>query len=215
MPTEPTGRRAAKKAHNRAALLDAARELMIRDGYRDTLLDAVAERVGLTKGAIYSIFGGKGQLLGALIEAGAVDVGWPPIGDLVDPDLDLDGQATRIAQEWARLSGLRVPMAAHSFALEVASLTLRDPELFDAQAERMSIHVAELADVFEGRVSPSGAIVTRTGAETFAGAFAALMQGLAQRAFNNPSARSPTTFVAAASALCQIVEPTPGGTSIL
>ncbi|MEM9607884.1 MAG: helix-turn-helix domain-containing protein [Actinomycetota bacterium] len=212
--TAPTGKRAAKKAHNRAALIEAARELMIRDGYRDTLLDAVAERVGLTKGAIYSIFGGKGQLLGALIEAGAVDVGWPALDEFVDRSLDLEDQAATIAAEWARLSGLRVPLSAHAFALEVASLTLRDPELFDAQAERMTLHVTELSDIFEDRTAPSGAIVTRTGADVFAGAFAALMQGLSQRAFNNPSERSTAVFVNAAIALCRIVDQTPGGTEI-
>ncbi|MEM9513463.1 MAG: helix-turn-helix domain-containing protein [Actinomycetota bacterium] len=210
---EPIGRRAAKKAHNRAALLDAARELMMRDGYRDTLLDTVAERVGLTKGAIYSIFGGKAQLLVALIEAGDVDVGWPSLDALIDPSLDLEGQAAAFAGEWARLSGLRVPMSAHAFALEVASLTLRDPELFDAQAERMSHHVAALATVFAGRRSPSGATVTRLGADVFAPAFAALMQGLAQRAFNNPSERSPVAFERAATALCALVDQTPGGTT--
>ena len=51
--------RAETKEHNRQALLEAAREHDDRDGYRDTLLDEVAEDAGLTKGAIYSIFGGK------------------------------------------------------------------------------------------------------------------------------------------------------------
>ncbi|MEM8906095.1 MAG: helix-turn-helix domain-containing protein [Actinomycetota bacterium] len=209
--TALTGKRATKKAHNRAALIEAARELMIRDGYRDTLLDAVAERVGLTKGAIYSIFGGKAQLLCALIEAGAADVGWPAVDEFVDRSLDLEDQAARIAAEWARLSGLRVPLSAHAFALEVAALTLRDPELFDAQAERMTLHATELADIFEGRTAPSGAIVTRAGADVFAGAFAALMQGLSQRAFNNPSEHSTAVFVNAAIALCRLVDQTPGG----
>ncbi|WP_420453761.1 TetR/AcrR family transcriptional regulator [Ilumatobacter sp.] len=207
-------RRAEKKAGNRAALIAAARDLMIRDGYRETLLDSVAAQVGLTKGAIYSIFGGKRQLLRALIEEGAAELAWPSIAHVLEDGLSLQEQARRIADEWGRLSGMRVPMWAHSFALEVSSITLRDPELFDAQAARMREHVDELAAIFSGATSPAGHVVTDGGAEAFASAFAALMQGLSQRVFNDPSESAPNKFADAAVALAHLVDATPGATRI-
>ncbi|HZP45830.1 MAG TPA: helix-turn-helix domain-containing protein [Candidatus Binataceae bacterium] len=47
----------------RDRLLDAAAELFARKGYDATSVDAIAERAGLTVGALYRHFSGKGELL--------------------------------------------------------------------------------------------------------------------------------------------------------
>src|SRR5437867_12113787 len=60
--------RAEARDDNRRALLAAARDLIVEVGYSSAQLDQIAERAGLTKGAIYSIFGGKLELLRALAE---------------------------------------------------------------------------------------------------------------------------------------------------
>ncbi len=52
-----------------AALVAAARELFAADGYAATSLDAVVERAGLTKGALYHHFAGKRELFAAVFEA--------------------------------------------------------------------------------------------------------------------------------------------------
>jgi AcrR family transcriptional regulator len=51
-----------------AALLDAARELMVRDGYAAASLDDIVERANLTKGALYHHFTGKQALFRAVHE---------------------------------------------------------------------------------------------------------------------------------------------------
>ncbi|MEX2375064.1 MAG: helix-turn-helix domain-containing protein [Dehalococcoidia bacterium] len=51
------------------ALINAARELFARDGYEATLLDDVARKAGVTKGALYHHFGGKRALFRAVFEA--------------------------------------------------------------------------------------------------------------------------------------------------
>lgn len=66
--------RAESREDNRHALLAAARELIIEVGYASAQLDEIAERAGLTKGAIYSIFGGKLELLRAVVDAHARQV---------------------------------------------------------------------------------------------------------------------------------------------
>jgi AcrR family transcriptional regulator len=51
------------------ALVAAARELFAADGYAATSLDAVVERAGLTKGALYHHFAGKRELFAAVFAA--------------------------------------------------------------------------------------------------------------------------------------------------
>jgi AcrR family transcriptional regulator len=48
------------------ALVDAARELFVRDGYDATSLSTVAARANVTKGAVYHHFEGKRQLFEAV-----------------------------------------------------------------------------------------------------------------------------------------------------
>lgn len=49
-------------------LLDAAEQVFSENGYANTTLQEIAERAGLTRGAIYWHFRDKAQLLDALLE---------------------------------------------------------------------------------------------------------------------------------------------------
>ncbi|HEY5803612.1 MAG TPA: TetR/AcrR family transcriptional regulator [Lysobacter sp.] len=51
----------------RNQILAAASELFLRDGYANTSIDAVIEKVGGSKRAIYSHFGGKDDLFAAMV----------------------------------------------------------------------------------------------------------------------------------------------------
>lgn len=59
--------RAERREQTREALLEAAAQLFAVNGVHATTLDAVAEAAGLTKGAVYSNFDGKDDLVRALI----------------------------------------------------------------------------------------------------------------------------------------------------
>jgi AcrR family transcriptional regulator len=52
-----------KRQRTRAVLIDAALSIIDEAGFEAVTLDAVAARVGMTKGAVYSNFRSKGQLL--------------------------------------------------------------------------------------------------------------------------------------------------------
>ena len=74
---KPSGRRAPKgdkRQRTRAALLEAARELVREKGYEGTTLQDVAARAGMTSGAIYGNFKNRDDLFLAL---GMTY--WPPI----------------------------------------------------------------------------------------------------------------------------------------
>lgn len=61
-----SGRRRQVAARNRAAVLDACRDLLFRDGYQATTVRAVAERAGVSPETVYKTFGGKPGLVKAL-----------------------------------------------------------------------------------------------------------------------------------------------------
>ena len=63
-----------KRARTRAKLLEAARELIREKGYERTTLQDVAQRAGMTSGAIYGNFKNRDELFIALAE-----VYWAPI----------------------------------------------------------------------------------------------------------------------------------------
>jgi len=63
------GRRGPRNsAGRREKILKAASELIVKQGYRGTSLDAVVERAGCSKSAIYEFFGSKDGMLAALSE---------------------------------------------------------------------------------------------------------------------------------------------------
>lgn len=64
----PRPSRQERRAQTRAALLDAAERLWAERGIRGASLDEIAARAGLTKGAVYSNFASKAELVLALLE---------------------------------------------------------------------------------------------------------------------------------------------------
>lgn len=70
MPGEPTRRLTRDEARQQTCerLLDAAADEFKRLGYRGASLEAIAEAAGYTKGAIYSNFDTKADLLKALVD---------------------------------------------------------------------------------------------------------------------------------------------------
>ncbi|HEX2285720.1 MAG TPA: TetR/AcrR family transcriptional regulator [Mycobacterium sp.] len=61
-------RRKEKQAQTRAALVEAAREVLAERGLADTSLDGIAARAGYTKGAVYANFTSKEELYLALLD---------------------------------------------------------------------------------------------------------------------------------------------------
>jgi AcrR family transcriptional regulator len=72
-----------KRARTRAKLLEAARELIRKKGYQRTTLKEVAQRAGMTSGAIYGNFRNRDELFMAL-----ADVHWAPIKPVFTPGSD-------------------------------------------------------------------------------------------------------------------------------
>src|SRR3954451_7937551 len=82
-PSDPSPRRKPKgdkRDRTRAALLEAARALVREKGYDRTTLEEVAQRAGMTTGAIYGNFKNRDELFVALGQ-----MYWAPIQPRVRP----------------------------------------------------------------------------------------------------------------------------------
>ncbi|MBT2388463.1 TetR/AcrR family transcriptional regulator [Streptomyces sp. ISL-1] len=78
--------RAELQQLNRAKVLAAARDEFAGRGFRDAKVDGIAERAGLTRGAVYSNFPGKRALYFAVLADLAERVPEPPALDGAAPD---------------------------------------------------------------------------------------------------------------------------------
>src|SRR5438105_4653375 len=96
-----------KKAATRTKLLRAAATVVAKNGAMAASLDAIAERAGMTKGAVYSNFDSKAALLEAL-------------GELAGPTVDVAG-----VYDARRTLGENLEEIGRSAARELASVSNR------------------------------------------------------------------------------------------
>ena len=178
----PRRSRAQSRADNRQALLAAARELIVEVGYAGAQLDEIADRAGLTKGAIYSIFGGKLELLRALVEEHATAI-------VPELDLDLDASGTltaedlldRLVRSYLRLLDRKDTKRLLAFELDLGGLALRDPATLDAVLVREKTLADRLAEALTGRPRRSGVPLSAEQAAIAADLVLGSIAGLGQR----------------------------------
>lgn len=103
MITDDQAARTDRRGRTREALLDAAQLLWAERGIRGASLDDVAGAAKLTKGAVYSNFAGKTDLLLALLDRHTTnDLGPDLAADLRDPHLPLDERCHQAGEDFAR-----------------------------------------------------------------------------------------------------------------
>ena len=134
MATEPVSPRRQpkgdKRDRTRAKLLEAARSLIREKGYEHTTLEAVAERAGMTTGAIYGNFKNRDELFISLGQTY-----WAPIRPQVRPgatfpeilralaDATLAALPDRRAAAVGRLTGLAYTLTHEELRAKVADFT--------------------------------------------------------------------------------------------
>jgi AcrR family transcriptional regulator len=128
-----SSRRRETARRNRLAVLEAGRELLLRDGYQATTIRAVAERAGLSPDTVYKSFGNKQKLVKAVYDVAlAGDDERVPIGQRpavrrvfaeTDPARKIELYAAFVADLMERVGGL------------LAVLAEADPELAEVRQE--------------------------------------------------------------------------------
>jgi AcrR family transcriptional regulator len=150
MDAESRPKAGGKRERTRAALVAAALEVVAEKGFAAASLDEIAARAGMTKGAIYSNFSGKAELLLAAVSARGLTLasGRPEAATIGE---ELNAMATDLAATLRRATG------EASFLAEFQLYALRDPEIRKGVAATYSegftataAYLARLKDVAPG-----------------------------------------------------------------
>lgn len=180
-----------KRARTRAALLQAARELIRERGHARTTLQAVAERAGMTSGAIYGNFRNREALFVAL-----ADAYWAPIQPVVAPDSSFAEKMQALAAAtiaaiperrdaaYGRLNGMAHALTHEAMRVQVQAVTA---ESFARGAEWLT----SVADD-DGLPMPADQLVV---------VIHALMEGLLFQRFMTPELVPDAVFYSAFAAL--------------
>jgi AcrR family transcriptional regulator len=121
-PDEQRSTVGGKRDRTRAALIAATLAVVADKGFAGASLDEIAARAGMTKGAIYSNFSGKAELLLAAVSARGLTLA---------PTAPLDGS---MAEHLEAMSGALAAMIGRArgeaaFLAEFQLYALADPEL--------------------------------------------------------------------------------------
>ena len=113
-----------RRAATRARLIEAAAAAVVEKGFRDTTLDAIAARAGMTKGAIYDNFASKEDLFVAVMSCNP--------GRLPLPDSPQGSTAEKLAAMAAAVTSdneadrLQIPLRAEFLLYSLAHPEMRE-----------------------------------------------------------------------------------------
>jgi AcrR family transcriptional regulator len=182
-----------KRVRTRAKLLEAARELVRERGYERTTLQAVAERAGMTSGAIYGNFKNRQDLFTAL--GGTY---WPAIRPTAPSTADLREKMRALAE--ATLAALPERRGAvvgrltgMAYALDNADLR---SEVQKVTAESYAVGAAWLAGEDPGKLPMPPHLMVAV--------IHALTEGLVFQRFLTPDLVPDEVFYAAFDALAGV-----------
>ncbi|MDP9864946.1 MULTISPECIES: TetR/AcrR family transcriptional regulator [Streptosporangium] len=190
--------RAESKAANKRALIEAAREVVGREGSKAKLED-IAELAGLTTGAVYSLFGGKNDLMVALVDDYTGPLDLRSIG-AAEPGIPLEEVVAEVARRFLRMSADPRAAGGLLFETRVLDLVLNDPDLRGRLNASIRSTEVDLAALFTGR-EHDGAAVTGEQALRLARALKALLSGLGQGVVLGAHEADEEFFVETAQAL--------------
>jgi AcrR family transcriptional regulator len=148
--------RSARREATRQRVLDAAREVFAERGVIGGTVEDICERAGFTRGAFYSNFVDKDDVLQSLIAReharliAQVDAGFALLGEALDTHLRLDDPGATLAAVADRL--LRAVPDDRHFSLIQAELEIhavREPETSRAFLDADSAFRARIADFLE------------------------------------------------------------------
>jgi AcrR family transcriptional regulator len=139
-----------RRQMTREALIAAAADVFAQKGFYGASLEEIAEAAGFTRGAIYSNFGSKDELLLAVIDM-FIDRQIADLSELIQGEAGADPVASAMAAAavWQNSSSLTPNWSALSLELRLSAL--RNPEVRKRfiEAERQSVDkVTQLIEEF-------------------------------------------------------------------
>ena len=183
--------RASKRDRTRTALIDAASALIGERGYERTSLEAVAQRAGMSRGAIYGNFADRDALFLAVAETA-----WRPIAPDFPPGATFADQMRLLGEAVADEAVVRRGAAVGAISFQLYVLT------HPAIRGRLLAHNREtyrlLAQRLSSAVAPNALPMP---AEDFVKATHALIEGLMLTHFLTPELITRAVIIGAFKAL--------------
>jgi AcrR family transcriptional regulator len=166
-----------KRQRTRAALIEAALAIAAEQGFEAVTLNAVAARVGMTKGAVYSNFRSKAQLLWEAAKGSQTFV-----DPKVAPGAPLEQQARAFARALLSVAPRFQHLRPFHNALQLYSAT--DPELQALQQDAQAALFKAIDGYLEREFGPRLTLPTRH----VSLALQALVRGFLHQATTTPAA---------------------------
>jgi AcrR family transcriptional regulator len=158
------------RASSRRALVDAAAEEFAEKGYEATKVSDIAERAGVTTGALYAHFAGKLDLLIATLGLGSVAEFWQKVGAAAQ----LPWRDARVALSQ---SLAKKPDARSLLLLDTIVLARRDEEIATQIRDGMQTYVGLMKRAINAGEA-AGVIDPPLTTDDLASLFAAITLGL-------------------------------------
>ncbi len=182
--------RGERKAQTRAGIVAAATRLFAAAGIEATSLDRIAQEVGLTKGAVYSTFEGKDDLVEAVREESRLELGIDP---LLREDLTLRQRLRLMALDYLQIRK-KVTRELVFIDLEMYLYAQRHPSVRKKELVELRGVMQEGAEKLEMVAKKRGEPLPMP-AEDFINALAALVSGIAKWQVRDPDSISDESIV--------------------
>jgi AcrR family transcriptional regulator len=187
-----------KRERTRAALVGAALEIVAAKGFAAASLDEIAAKAGMTKGAIYSNFSGKAELLLAAMSAKGLTLSSERMADMTVAD-----ELKLMARDLA--ATLRRAKDEESFLAEFHLYALSDLEIRKGIAATYSEGFSQTADYLSGLKGPRPNLPPRR----LAVALQAIALGFMIQSFITPDEITDELILETMSALAEGITPSP------
>ena len=174
----------------RARLVAAAATVFARLGFAGASLEDVADEAGLTKGAVYSNFESKDDLIKAVLHD-RLDEPARAIPALVSDELSIEDRAARAAELFVRQ--MEQDREAALLNLEFSMYLARNPEMVSRFSEGARELRRTMARAMEERASRDGVPLPLDSDTLVAGVFA-LGQGIALARLSDPDSAPEDLF---------------------
>ncbi len=181
--------REESRAQTREHLLESAKFLFARKGFEATSVEDVAEHAGYSRGALYSNYSGKEELLIALIE-GCFERDIAQIESVTDTVTDPKVRGQIILEQFVNLD---LPLEALLLQQEFWMCALRYPAVREVQSRQLeNIHRA-IARLVERQVSDMQ-LELPSSVDDFVTSFTALRNGLIAQRYIHDDPRFLETY---------------------
>jgi AcrR family transcriptional regulator len=173
------------KEEAKARILDAATEMFVENGYKNTRMTEIAKKLGVSKGALYQYFKSKEELLLEVIKSGAQFRRSSVFNSMTLEQLPL------LSTEEYFDKMIHSTNQIDKFGIEIAGIALRSPELLRGMRNFFLEEVNIIQEYFE-KAKEAGVIKADTDTRVVAVSILSFRSGL--RGFTSTNETPDTIY---------------------